>query len=370
MRSHFKHEIQFVKYRKVLFAISIAMVVIALVGLLARGLNFGIDFLGGTQVTFNETGDVTISQMRDALNEQGVTDAVVQTTVSGDSNGFMVRTGETDPVVANEVASAVASSLGLDDGSYSSKTIGPNWGGDVTRAMVIAFFVVIALIVIFVSVRYELKMALMGVLSLVQVLVIVAGIYAWTQFEVTPNVVAALLTIMGYCLYDTVVVFHRVNENIRTLKDGVHRTALQITNWSENQVIVRSINTALTSVVPVVAMLVFGGETLRGFAFAMTVGLVLGAYSSIAVAAPAYALWKGREPEWRAAEQKYGEAAQLAAKSQAAAPAQPAVADGDAPAGDSAASPATAASAKSGARPGEQAEPRPRKAKVKKNKVV
>ncbi len=371
MRSHFKHEIQFVKYRKVLFGISIAMVALALVGLLARGLNFGIDFLGGTQVTFNETGDVAISQMRDALNAEGATDAVVQTTVSGDSSGFMVRTGETDPVVANEVASAVAASLGLDEGSYSSKTIGPNWGGDVTRAMVVAFFVVIALIVLFVSVRYELKMALMGVLSLVQVLVIVAGVYAWTQFEVTPNVVAALLTIMGYCLYDTVVVFHRVNENIRTLKDGVHRTALQITNWSENQVIVRSINTALTSVVPVVAMLVFGGETLRGFAFAMTVGLVLGAYSSIAVAAPAYALWKGREPEWRAAEQKYGEAALLAAKSQAAAPAGAA---GPAPAGpDEPAAPAgtpAAAGAKPGARSPEPGEPRPRKAKVKKNKVV
>ena len=136
-----------------------------------------------------------------------------------------------------------------------------------------------------------------------------AGIYAWTAFEVTPNVVAALLTIMGYCLYDTVVVFNRVNENIRNLKDGVHRTALQITNWSENQVIVRSINTALTSIVPVLAMLIFGGDTLKGFAFAMVVGLVLGAYSSIAIAAPAYALWKGREPEWREAERRYGEGA-------------------------------------------------------------
>lgn len=307
MRSHFKHEIQFVKHRNVLFAISAVLVVLALAGLLVRGLNFGIEFLGGTQVTFNSTGDVTIGQMRDAFADSYAGEATVQTTDTGGEPGFMVRTGETDPVAANETAGAVAEALGLPHNSYSVQTIGPNWGGDVTRSMAIAFVVVILLITVYVSVRYEFKMALMGVLSLVQVLVIVAGIYAWTQFEVTPNVVAALLTIMGYCLYDTVVVFNRVNENIRNLKDGVHRTALQITNWSENQVVVRSINTALTSIVPVLAMLIFGGDTLKGFAFAMVVGLVLGAYSSIAIAAPAYALWKGREPEWREAERRYGE---------------------------------------------------------------
>lgn len=327
MRSHFSREIQFVKHRKVLFGISAVLVVLALVGLLVRGLNFGIDFLGGTQVTFEGTGEVAIGQMRDAFAAAGASDAVVQTTSSAnDEAGFMVRTGETDPVQANAVAAEVTAALGLMPDSYSIKTIGPNWGADVTRSMALAFVVVIVLIVLFVSVRYELKMALMGVLSLVQVLVIIAGIYAWTQFEVTPNVVAALLTIMGYCLYDTVVVFNRVNENIHTLKDGIHRTALQITNWSENQVIVRSINTALTSIVPVLAMLVFGGETLKGFAFAMVVGLVLSAYSSIAIAAPAYALWKGREPEWRGAEEKYGEKAseKVAAKTISRAVAEPA----------------------------------------------
>lgn len=316
MRSHFNREIQFVKKRNVFFGVSAALVVLAIVGLLVRGLNFGIDFLGGTQVTFDGTGEVSIAQMRDAFTDAGYPDAVIQTTVSGEEPGFMVRTAETDPVAANAEADAVAAQLGLEQGSYSVKTIGPNWGSDVTRSMAVAFLVVIVLIALYVSVRYEFKMALMGVLSLVQVLVIVAGVYAWTQFEVTPNVVAALLTIMGYCLYDTVVVFNRVNENIRTLKDGVHRTALQITNWSVNQVLVRSINTVLTSVVPVTAMLVFGGETLKGFAFAMVVGLLLGACSSITIAAPAYALWKGREPEWAEAERRYGEnskAARLAA---------------------------------------------------------
>lgn len=306
MRSHFKHEIQFVKHRNLFFTISAVLVVLAVAGLLIRGLNFGIEFLGGSQVTFNDATGVEQSALRDAFADQGQPDAVIQTTSANDVAGFLVRTGETDPVQANAVASAVAESVGIADNTFSVTTIGPNWGGDVTRSMAIAFVVVIALIIVYVSIRYEVKMALMGVLSLAQVLVIVMGIYAWTQMEVNPNVVAALLTIMGYCLYDTVVVFNRVNENIRGLRDGKHRTAMQITNWSENQVFVRSLNTSITSVVPVFILLLFGGDTLKGFAFAMVSGLVLSTYSSLVLAAPAYALWKGREPEWREAEKRYG----------------------------------------------------------------
>ena len=309
MRSHFKHEIQFVKHRKLFFAISAVLVVLAIVGLLVRGLNFGIEFLGGSQVTFNDATGVEQTALRDAFADQGQSDVVIQTTSNNDVAGYMVRTGETDPVQANAVASAVAEEVGIADNTFSVTTIGPNWGGDVTRSMAIAFVVVIALIIAYVSIRYEVKMALMGVLSLAQVLIIVMGLYAWTQMEVNPNVVAALLTIMGYCLYDTVVVFNRVNENIRGVRDGVHRTAMQITNWSENQVFVRSLNTSITSAVPVFILLLFGGDTLKGFAFAMVSGLVLSTYSSLVLAAPAYALWKGREPQWREAEKRFGEKA-------------------------------------------------------------
>lgn len=314
MRSHFSHEIQFVKYRKVLFGISIALVVAAIVGLIARGgVNLGVEFIGGTQVSFNDTGAITLSDMRQAFADAGSGDASVQTTDSNGTQGFLVGTSETDPTEASRIASDVATSLGLASDSYTVTTIGPNWGADVTRGSIVAFVVVIALIVVFVSWRYELKMSLMAVVSLLHVMIIVVGVYAWTRFEVTPNVVAALLTIMGFVLYDTVVVFNRVNEDIRTYRDATHRTALQITNLAENQVIIRSINTTLTSIMPVIAMLIFGGETLKGFAFAMLIGLAFGAYSSIAIAAPLYAIWKGREPEWRRAEELYGEKAQLRA---------------------------------------------------------
>lgn len=350
MRSHFRREIQFIKHRRVLFAISIVLVIASIVGVLVRGINLGIDFIGGTQVSFSGTGDVTIAQMRDAFSDAGVADAVIQTSVSGDDAGFLVRTGQTDPSVANSQAAQVAPGAGPARQLLSGHDHRPQLGADVTRSSAIAFVVVIVLIVAFVSIRYEFKMSLMAVVSLLHVMIIVMGVYAWTQSELTPNVVAALLTIMGYCLYDTVVVFNRVNENMRSLHDGVHRTALQITNFSENQVIVRSINTALCSLVPVAAMLLFGGETLKGFAFAMFIGLALGAYSSIAIAAPLYALWKGREERWRNAELSYGERAQLAAPSAQAqtqvAPveAEPAAqGQGSATKGDSPARPASGA---------------------------
>lgn len=358
MRSHFRREIQFIKHRRVLFAISAVLVVLSLVGLLVRGINLGIEFSGGTQVSFSGTGDVTISQMRDAFAQAGDSAAVVQTTQTGDAAGFLVRTSETDPSAANALATSVAGALSLPDSSYQVTTIGPNWGSDVTRSSVLAFVVAIALIVAFVSIRYEFKMSLMAVVSLLHVMVIVVGVYAWSQLEVTPNVVAALLTIIGYCLYDTVVVFNRVDENIDTLHDGIHRTALQITNYSENQVIVRSLNTTLTSIVPVAAMLLFGGATLKGFALAMLVGLTLGAYSSIAIAAPLYALWKTREEKWARAEELYGE--------KAAAAGAVAVEPASAPAPDAA--PAEGAPEAASAAPKPSA-PKPGKPKKKPGKV-
>ena len=154
--------------------------------------------------------------------------------------------------------------------------------------------------------RYEFKMSITAVVALLHDLVITLGVYAWTQTPITPNVVAALLTIMGYSLYDTVVEFNRVNENAKQLKDGVHRTFHQITNFSINEVIVRTINTTITTVVPVICMLALGGSTLKDFAFAMLVGELLGTYSSFAVASPLLSIWKTSEKKWKRLEEKYG----------------------------------------------------------------
>ena len=306
MRSHFPFEIPFMKHRKKFLLIALALVVLAIVGLLVRGLVFGIEFQGGTEIDFQNTGEITIDQMRAALADAGDSDATVQTTTAEGENGFLVRSDTTDPNVANQHASAAAAALGLPSTSYQVTTIGPDWGADVTRSSAMAFGLAIVAIIVYVSIRYEIKMSLCAVVALIHDLIVTVGIYAWTQQAITPNVVAALLTIMGYSLYDTIVEFNRMNENAKNLHDGKHRTFLEIANFSINEVIVRTINTTVTSLVPVIAMLLVGGSTLKDFAFAMFIGLILGGWSSFAVASPILAIWKTREPHWAKIEEKYG----------------------------------------------------------------
>ena len=318
MRSHFSHEIAFIAHRRQFLAVSVALVALALVGLVVRGLVLGIEFRGGTQIDFNGTGDVTIEQLRSALADAGEQDPTVQTTLANGVEGFLVRSDTTDATVATQHAAQTAEELGLPSDSYTVTTIGPDWGADITRSSLAAFFVTILAIIAYVSIRYEFKMSIAAVVALVHDLVITVGVYAWTQIPVTPNVVAALLTIMGYSLYDTVVEFNRTNENAKQLKDGVHRTYYQICNFSINEVFIRSINTTLTTIVPVICMLVIGGETLKGFAFALLVGELLGTYSSFAVASPLLAVWKTHEPKWAKLEAKYGASASAAAPAKGA----------------------------------------------------
>lgn len=183
-------------------------------------------------------------------------------------------------------------------------TIGPDWGASVIQSSLIAFLVSIVLIIIYIAIRFDYKMGITAIVALLHDLVLVMGIYALVGREVNPNTIAALLTILGYSLYDTVVVFHRINDNMQG--DDIKCTFMTMANHSINQVLVRTINTTLTSLIPVLAMLFFGGETLKDFAFAMAIGLICGSYSSVAVATPLYAMWKTREPRNAKLVKKYG----------------------------------------------------------------
>lgn len=308
----FKREIPFMKYRKLMLLISAVLVVASIAGIALRGLSFGIEFQGGTSIDFKQTQEVSVEQMRQALVEAGEANPVVQSSVSEGSVGLLVRTSTTDPNVAAAHAASAASKLNLPSDSYQVTTIGPDWGADVSKSSLIAFVVAIGLIIIWISIRFEFKMSLTAVASLFHDLIIICGVYAWTGREITPNVIAALLTIMGYSLYDTVVVFHRINENAQSTHDAEHKTFFKISNLSLNEVFMRTINTTVTSLVPVLAMLFVGGETLKDFAFAMSIGLILGSYSSIGIATPLFAMWKTAEPQWRKLEKKYGDKAEEA----------------------------------------------------------
>ncbi len=299
-----KRDIDFLGKRKIFFGIAAVMIVAAFAIVGIRGMNFGIEFQGGTSISMHDTGDVTIEQVRDAFDAAGEPDAVVQTTSSDGEAGFLVRTADTSAESAAAVANQVADQFGWSHDSIEVTTIGPDWGAGVIQASVIALLVSFALIIAYIAVRFEYKMGVCAIIALLHDIIIVVGVYALVGREVTPNAVAALLTILGYSLYDKVVVFHRINENMKD--DEGKCTFMTMANRSLNQVIIRTMNTSIAQLVPVVAMLLFGGETLKDFAFAMTIGLICGAYSTISVATPLYSIWKTREAKYAHLAKKYG----------------------------------------------------------------
>jgi SecD/SecF fusion protein len=236
--------------------------------------------------------------VRTAAAAAKITDAQVQTT----SGGFIVRSIETSTTAAEEQATSMAAALKVTASDTQVSTIGPEWGNNITNAALLALAVSVIAILLYISIRFEYKMAVTGVIALVHDVIITLGLYALIGRELTPNTVAALLTIIGYSLYDTIVVFHRIRENTQNL---TKKTFMAMANDSLNQVLARWINTGLSSLIPVLALLILGSSTLKDFAFALTIGLISGAYSSVAVASPLYAMWKEREPRFQALAKRY-----------------------------------------------------------------
>lgn len=304
-----RRDINFMGVRKILLSLSAALIVLSVAVVGIKGVQFGIEFVGGTSIAFHNTGDISIEDMRAACADAGEPEAVVQTTNADGSAGFLVRTTNTSPEDAATTANHIAGDLGISTDSFEVNTVGPDWGAGVIQSSAIAFAVSLLLIIAYIAIRFEYKMGIMAVVALLHDLIIVVGIYALVGREITPNMVAALLTILGYSLYDTVVVFHRINDNMQ--ESSLKCTFMSMANHSINQVFIRTINTTLTSFVPVFGMLIFGGETLKDFAFAMAVGLIAGSYSSIAVATPLYAMWKTREEKNAKLVKKYGPEVQL-----------------------------------------------------------
>ena len=305
-----KRDIPFLRARKVLLIIAACCVAVALVVCGVRGLNFGTEFVGGTSISINQTAGATTDQVRDAFAAAGQENAVVQTTSTNGQEGFLVRLATTDTTEAYSASSAVAQTLGLSSTDITVSTIQASWGASVIRSSLIAFLVSLVLIIAYIGIRFRsYKMGVVAVITLLHDLIIVVGIYALIGREFTPNTVAALLTILGYSLYDTVVVFHRVNDNMQESSAKV--TFMTMANHSINQVFIRSINTTLTSLIPVLFMLLFGSETLKDFAFAMVIGLICGCYSSIAVAMPLFSEWKSREKDNLKLTKKFGTAIRL-----------------------------------------------------------
>jgi len=290
--------VDFVGNRRRGFTFSGIVIAASLLGVMFLGFNVGVDFEGGTVIEIENPAGATLSEVRDALADAGLSNAKVQTR----GEGVRIQTEQLSIGDEQAVVDAVAAVVGEDPAEASRQTVGPTFGRQVAESAIRALVIFLIVVGAYISIRLEWKMALSGMLALVHDLVFTAGLYSIIGFEVSPATVIAILTILGYSLYDTVVVFDKVLENIQ--ERGERHTISAIVNMSMNQVFMRSINTSLTSLLPIGSLLfvgsfLLGATTLREFALALFIGVFAGTYSSIFVAAPVLARWKEREEHWQ-----------------------------------------------------------------------
>jgi preprotein translocase subunit SecF len=288
----------FIAISRKTLVVSLAIVILSILVMIVKPFNLSIDFTGGVIITVENESDATVESIRGELRAVGYGDARVQITGDG---VVQVQTEALNAEEQDRLTAAVLNATGADANDLNEKAVGPTFGAEVTRKAIQALVVFLIVVALFITWRFEWRMALSALVALFHDLIIAGGIYALIGFVVTPATVIAVLTIMGYSLYDTVVVFTKVNENID--EDDTNTTYNTIVNQSLNQVLMRSINTSMTSLLPVgslllVGFLAIGAETLKEFALALFIGIAVGTYSSIFVAAPLLAGWKTREPEW------------------------------------------------------------------------
>jgi preprotein translocase subunit SecF len=293
----------FISRRKVWYTLSAVLLLISVASLLFRGLTLGIEFRGGAEFRVKSP---TVSESEVLSTVQGVigggNEIVVQAV------GPNTARAQTETLPSEDIAKvqdALAAKFDVSAKSVSTQFIGPSWGKDISKKALRALIFFIIGVVIFLSIYFEWKMAMAAMIALIHDLVITAGIYSLVGFEVTPATVIGFLTILGYSLYDTVVVFDKVRENTSGLAGGSRMTYSQAANLAVNQTLVRSINTTIIALLPIAAILfagvaLLGAGPLKDLALALFVGVAVGAYSSIFIATPLLAGFKEREPAMQA----------------------------------------------------------------------
>ena len=296
-------DIEFVRRWPRWFMLSGVVILIGLASLGLRGLKLGIDFEGGT-VWSVPAGGRSVADARDAVRRFGLSQAKIQTVSTAGTTYLRIQGDEATPADAQKVVSALAKFTSSTENEVNVQSVGPSWGRDVSRKAVQALVAFFLLIATYISIRFEWKMAASAIVAVLHDILITVGIYSLSGFEVTPATVVAFLTILGFSLYDTIVVFDKVEENVSALGSTGRQSYTDIVNTSMNQVLMRSLNTSLVAVLPVLSLLVLGagvmGATALGdFGLALFVGLLTGAYSSIFIASPLLAILKERETRWR-----------------------------------------------------------------------
>ncbi len=324
----------FIGNRKWWFGVSALIIVLGVISLGTRGLNLGIDFKGG-QSWLVTSQNLTVAQATSAVESAGVAQPTVvqlKNQVNGQKQiQVQVDLNSKTPDVRNaieiKVQNALAQAAHVSASNVNFNDVGPTWGGQVTSKAIEALIVFFIAVTAYISVRFEFKMAVAAIVAVIHDLLVTVGIYSLTGFQVTPDTVIAVLTVLGYSLYDTVVVFDRIRENAKGLGASGRISYSDMVNLSMNQTLARSINTSLVAIIPVFSVLVvgsfiLGATTLQNFGLALVIGLTSGAYSSIFIASPLLALMKEREPRYTTIRQRLetrGERAPLLTPAAAAA---------------------------------------------------
>jgi len=292
-------QIDFMSRRRLWFAISGVVILVSLGSLATRHLNLGIDFKGGVQITFKTPAYTPISKVRDQARLIGHPDAVVQGTGKSTNGGedyksFQVRLKKLSTADQNRFSSALTSNVKAT--AFGQKNVSSSFGRQIAKSAIIAVLFSLLVITLYIAVRFKgVAFAVPVIIALLHDLLITVGVYSLTGREVTEATVAAVLTVLGYSIYDTIIIFDRIRENIPIMRRASIATIVNVSLW---ETIRRSLATTFITLLPVAALFFFGGPTLKDFAFALLVGVASGAYSSIFIAAPLLAWWKEREPEF------------------------------------------------------------------------
>ncbi|TMM34522.1 MAG: protein translocase subunit SecD [Actinobacteria bacterium] len=290
-------QIDFMRRRYLWFAISGVILVVGAASLGTRGLNLGIDFKGGTQVTFKTPKPVSLTDVRNQAKDIGQNDAVIQgrgkTFGSDRYENFQMRMKSLSEANQNKLGDDLTSRFQATNSQITN--VSSSFGRQIARSAIVAVIVSLLLIVLYIAVRFDLKFAGPVIAALLHDIVITVGVYSLTGREVSNSTVAAVLTVLGYSIYDTIIIFDRMRENIPLMRRSSFATIANVSLW---ETIRRSLATTFITLLPIGALLIFGGATLKDFAFALLVGITSGAYSSIFIAAPLLTILKEREPEF------------------------------------------------------------------------
>lgn len=294
--------VDFIEKRRRWYAFSGVLIIASAIALSTQGLHLGIEFKGGSSFTVSKAG-LSLDMANTAVANAKVPGEVIVQKLGGDK--VRVQTGALTSVQSNQLQDSLAKEFGVSIESIDTQIVGPSWGKEITRKALYGLFGFLIVVLLYLAMAFEPKMAISAIIAVIHDVFITVGIYALVGFDVTPATVIGFLTILGYSLYDTVVVFDKVRENTRTITSTSKMTYSQAANLAVNQTLVRSFNTSLIALMPVGSILfvgagLLGAGTLKDLSLALFIGLATGTYSSIFIATPILARLREREPAMQA----------------------------------------------------------------------